>query len=126
MKKQIEQLWAALATFNIPVFEDEIAEDEELKLFDDGYHCFVYETLNFSNNNDLKSITQTVAIYYFSENRDDLDERAVDIMNAVNQVTGFTFVRTNKQRLQKKDTDQFVDRIIFEYNRKIAGVGGSV
>lgn len=118
MQKQINEMSAALNTFEVPIFEDEIAEDEEEQLFS-NYHCFIYETLNFSNNNDLKSVTQTVAIYYYSENRDDLDERTVDIILSLKDVTGFTFNRTTKQRLQKKDTDQFVDRVIFEYNRKI-------
>lgn len=115
----------ALKTFDVPLFEDEIAEDEEEKLYHNDYHCFVYETLNISNNNDLKSLTQTVAIYYYSENRDDLDERTVDIILSLRNVTGFSLNSTMKQRLQKKETDQFVDRVIFEYNRKIV-TGGKV
>ena len=125
MSKQIDEMQKALDTFDIPIFEDEIAEDEEEKLYRNGYHCFVYETLNISNNNDLKSLTQTVAIYYYSENRDDLDEQAVDIILSLRNVTGFSLNSTMKQRLQKKETDQFVDRVIFEYNRKIV-TGGKV
>lgn len=125
MQKQIDEMQTALKTFSIPLFEDEIAEDEEEQLYQNDYHCFVYETLNMSNNNDHKSLTQTVAIYYYSENRDDLDERAVEIILSLKDVTGFTLNRTTKQRLQKKETDQFVDRVIFEYNRKIV-VGVSV
>ncbi|RHW38703.1 hypothetical protein D1B33_07465 [Lysinibacillus yapensis] len=124
MQKQIEEMRAALNTFDIPLFEDEIAEDEEERLFND-YHCFVYEMLDIRNSNDMKSVTQTVAIYYYSENRDDLDERVIDIIISIKGVTGFTLAKTTKQRLQKKDTDQFVDRVIFEYNRKIV-VGGNV
>lgn len=125
MQKQIDEMREALNSFSIPVFEDEIAEDEEERLFQNDYHCIVYETLDIANNNDLKSITQTVVIYYYSENRDDLDEQIVDIILSLKDVTGFSLNRTTKQRLQKKDTDQFVDRVIFEYNRKIV-VGGSV
>lgn len=125
MQKQIDGICDALNAFNIPLFEDEIAEDEEEKLFKDEYHCFVYETLDIENSNDLKSIMQTVAIYYYSENRDDLDERSVDIILALKDVPGLSLSRTTKQRLQKKDTDQFVDRVVFEYTRKIV-VGVSV
>jgi len=125
MQKQIDEMQTALKTFDVPLFEDEIAEDEEEKLYHNDYHCFVYETLNISNNNDLKSLTQTVAIYYYSENRDDLDERTVDIILSLRNVTGFSLNSTMKQRLQKKETDQFVDRVIFEYNRKIV-TGGKV
>lgn len=119
MDKQIIGMRNSLELFGVPIFEDEIAEDEEEHLYQNDYHCFVYETLDISSNNDLKSITQTVAIYYYSENRDDLDERTVDIILSLKDVTGFSFNRTTKQRLQKKETDQFVDRVIFEYNRKI-------
>lgn len=125
MQKQIDEMQTALKTFDVPLFEDEIAEDEEEKLYHNDYHCFVYETLNISNNNDLKSLTQTVAIYYYSENRDDLDERTVDIILSLRNVTGFSLNSTMKQRLQKKETDHFVDRVIFEYNRKIV-TGGKV
>lgn len=125
MHRQIVQMQASLRTFDIPLFEDEIAEDEEEQLYQNDYHCFVYETLDISNNDDLKSITQTVAIYYYSENRDDLDERTVDIILSLKDVPGFSLNRTTKQRLQKKDTDQFVDRVIFEYNRRIV-TGGKV
>ncbi|MBD7946409.1 hypothetical protein H9650_20135 [Psychrobacillus sp. Sa2BUA9] len=119
MQRQIEEMQTALETFNIPLFEDEIAEDEEEKLYQNDYHCFVYETLDISNNDDLKSVTQTVAVYYYSENRDDLDERTVAIILSLKDVPGFSLNRTTKQRLQKKETDQFVDRVIFEYSRKI-------
>lgn len=119
MNKQMTEMRQALEQFNIPIFEDEIAEDEEEQLYQNGYNCFVFETLGMSNNRDLKSITQQVVIYYYSENRDDLDEQTADIILALKNVTGFTFERTTKQRLQKKDTDQFVDRIIFTYNRKL-------
>ena len=125
MQRQIVQMQASLRTFDIPLFEDEIAEDEEEQLYQNDYHCFVYETLDITNNDDLKSITQTVAIYYYSENRDDLDERTVDIILSLKDVPGFSLNRTTKQRLQKKETDQFVDRVIFEYNRRIV-TGGKV
>lgn len=119
MQKQIDEMCVALNSFSIPLFEDEIAEDEEQQLYKNGYHCFVYETLDISNSSDLKSVSQTIAIYYYSENRDDLDERTVDVILSLKDVPGFTLNRTTKQRLQKKDTDQYVDRVIFEYNRKI-------
>lgn len=125
MQRQIVQMQASLRTFDIPLFEDEIAEDEEEQLYQNDYHCFVYETLDIANNDDLKSITQTVAIYYYSENRDDLDERTVDIILSLKDIPGFSLNRTTKQRLQKKETDQFVDRVIFEYNRRIV-TGGKV
>jgi len=125
MHEQIDEMREALKSFSIPLFEDEIAEDEEEELYQNDYHCFVYETLDIAPNNDMKSVVQTIAIYYYSENRDDLDERTVDIILSLKDVKGFSLSRTTKQRLQIKDTDRFIDRVIFEYNRRIV-VGGTV
>ena len=119
MQKQIDEMRKALGLFNYLIFDFSFAEDEEEDLYRNGYHCFVYETLNISNNDDLKSVIQTVAIYFYSENRDDLDELTVDIILSLKDVPGFSLNGTTKQRLQKKETDQFVDRVIFEYNRRI-------
>lgn len=124
MNKQITEMRQTLEQFNIPIFEDEIAEDEEEQLYQNGYNCFVFETENITNNKDMKSVQQKVYIYFYSENLDDLDEWTIGIILAMRNVTGFTLHRTTKQRLQKKDTDQYVDRVIFEYNRKIVlGIG---
>lgn len=124
MNKQITEMRQTLGQFNIPIFEDEIAEDEEEQLYQNGYNCFVFETENITNNKDMKSVQQKVYIYFYSENLDDLDEWTIEIILAMRNVTGFTLHRTMKQRLQKKDTDQYVDRVIFEYNRKIVlGIG---
>lgn len=124
MNKQMTEMQQALEQFNIPIFEDEIAEDEEEQLYKNGYNCFVFETENIKNSNDMKSVQQKVYVYFYSENLDDLDERTISIILAMRNVTGFTLHRTTKQRLQKKDTDQYVDRVIFEYNRTIKlGVG---
>ncbi|MBO0586459.1 hypothetical protein [Sporosarcina sp. E16_8] len=117
MRGQISDIHAGLSSFSIPVFEDEIAEDEEKGLID--YHCFVYETSGMKNEKDMKSLTQAIHIYYYSENRSDIDEQTVDIIMALSGVKGMTLERTEKQRLQKKDTDRFIDRVILTYVRRI-------
>lgn len=119
MQKQIDMLVNGLKSFGLPVFEDEIAEDEEAEFVNNEYHCFVFETLGMTKMDDLKSINQVIAIYYYSENRDDLDERTIDIINALKDIPKVTFDSSTKQRLQKKDTDQFVDRVVLAYNRQI-------
>lgn len=119
MAEQVQGIYDGLTeTFNLPVFEDEIAEDEEKKMAD-GYHCFVYETSNMKNSNDRKSLTQSVHVYYYSENLDDIDVRTIDIIRSLAGVKGLIFERTTKQRLQKKDTDRFIDRVILIYSRRI-------
>lgn len=118
MQEQIQALYDALLTFGVPVYEDEISQDEEKKLHDD-YHCFVYFTDAMSINNDMKTISQAVQVHYYSEDREDLDERTVEIINALKSVKKMPFVRTRKDRLQKKDTEQYVDRVILTFARVI-------
>ncbi|MFJ7662960.1 hypothetical protein ACIQXW_11205 [Lysinibacillus sp. NPDC097162] len=119
MQEQIEALLKALNTFNIPVFEDGLAEDEEAQFEKKGYHFFVYETGNMFKNDDLKTIKQEIVVYYYSENRDDLDERTIEIIQALSKVPIIKFERSQKQQLRRKDTDNYVDRIVLLYNRKI-------
>lgn len=119
MQEQIDALLTALDTFDIPVFEDDLAEDEEAQFEKKKYHFFVYETGDMNKNDDRKSISQDVVIYYYSENRDDIDERTVDIITELSQVPRMSLERTQKQRLKRKDTDNYVDRVVFLYHRKI-------
>lgn len=118
MQEQAQALYDALLTFGVPVYEDEISQDEEKKLHDD-YHCFVYFTDAMSYNNDMKSISQAVHIHYYSEDREDLDERTIEIAERLKSVKRLLFVRTRKDRLQKKDTEQYVDRVILTFARVI-------
>lgn len=119
MNQQIEKILEVLRSFNIPVFEDEVAEDIQEQFKKDGHHFFVYSTGDMIRNDDKKSINQDVVIYYYSEKRDDLDERTVDIITALSKISLFKFERTQKQQLKRKDKDSYVDRVVFAYNRKI-------
>ncbi|GAB0169486.1 hypothetical protein LSPCS325_29230 [Lysinibacillus sp. CTST325] len=86
MQEQIDALLTALNTFDIPVFEDDLAEDEETQFKKKNYHFFVYETGDMNKNDDNKSISQDVVIYYYSENRDDIDERTIDIITELSNL----------------------------------------
>ena len=119
MNQQIDDLIAQLKTFNFPVFEDDLAEDEEKEFLKKGYNFFVYETGDMFKNDDMKSISQDVAVYYYSENRDDLDEFTINIIQTLSNIKLLSLVRTQKQRLRRKDTDSYVDRIVLVYTRKI-------
>lgn len=121
MQEQINQLLAVLKGFDLPVFEDELGEDEEenIRNAENGYHFFTFETGDITRNEGNKSVSQEVIVYYYSENRDDLDERTVDILSSLSTIPLMVFEGTQKQRLRRKDTDSYVDRIIFLYSRKI-------
>lgn len=123
MNQQIDEMLAALRSFNLPVFEDEVAEDEQEKFKKDGHHFFVYSTGDMVVKNDGKSIVQDIAVFYYSENLDNLDERIVDIIQAIPNNNLFRLERTSKQRLQRKDTDGYVDRVVIMYNRIIVMQG---
>lgn len=128
MNQQIDGLRKVLESFGLKVYEDEVREDEEALHREDkkeGYHFFVFTTGDMNTNEDLKSINQEIAIYYYSENRDDLDERTIDIILALKEVPMFTFDGTFKERLKRKDAERYVDRIVFIYNRRII-LGGTL
>jgi hypothetical protein len=58
-------------------------------------------------------------VYYYSENRDDVDEQTIDIISSVSSIKGINFVNTVKERLQEKDTDRYVDRVTLVFRRVI-------
>jgi hypothetical protein len=118
MREQIDELVNGLKDqFGLPVFEDEIAEDEEETLSE--YNCFVFETGEFRTTNDIRKVIQDIYVYYYSENRDDVDEQTIDIISVVSSIKGVNFVNTIKERLQEKDTDRYVDRVTLVFRRVI-------
>jgi hypothetical protein len=117
MREQIDTLVNGLKGFGLPVYEDEIAEDEEETLTE--YNCFVFETGEFRTTNDIRKVTQDIYVYYYSENRDDVDEQTIDVISVVSSIKGMSFVNSIKERLQEKDTDRYVDRVTLVFRRVI-------
>jgi hypothetical protein len=120
MREQKEGIFNNLQVqFNLPVFEDEIAEDEEKSLDKNGYNCFVFETSEFQITQDIKKVRQNINVSYYSENRDDVDETSIDIISVLNSVKGVNFSSSRKERLQMKETDRFIDRVTLTFIRMI-------
>lgn len=120
MRKQKSNIYDGIVeTFKLPVYEDEIAEDEDERLLEEGYNCFILETGEFQPTNDFKKVSQNIRIYYYSENRDDVDEQTIDIISTCIRAPGVTFTNSNKERLQMKDTDRFIDRVVLQFRRVI-------
>jgi len=120
MREQKEAIFNNLSTqFNLPVFEDDIAEDEEKDLDKNGYNCFIFETGNFQPTQDFKKLSQDINVYYHSENKDDVDEMTIDIISSLITVKGVYFTDSTKERMQMKDTDRFMDRVTITFTRKI-------
>lgn len=116
MGEQSESIYQSLsAHFNIPVFQDDIAEDETPDTL--KYLLIVYGDI--TGLETRKTLNQEVVIVYISENNDLVDEDTIDIISIVTNVKAVEFDRTIKQRLQKKDTDEYVDQVSVYFKRKI-------
>jgi hypothetical protein len=120
MHKQKEGIFNSLQThFTLPVFEDEMAEDEEKQLDKKGYNCFIFETSEFQTTDDIKKLKQNIYVSYYSENKDDVDETTIDIISVLTTIKGVTFSSSKKERLQMKETDRFIDRVRLTFTRVI-------
>lgn len=115
MGEQVDLINNNLSTyFQLPIFQDEVAEDELPKEF--NYFLIVYGDMEPSGN---KAVNQEINVIYVTENNDQVDEDTIDIISLVQKVSNVTFVRTIKQRGQKKETDEFVDQVTVVFDRKI-------
>lgn len=115
LRKQNKQIVDSLSShFNLNVYQDDIAEDEEK----DSYEFFIFETGEMATTDSEGFITQEVYVHFVSENRDDLDECTLDIISILKSIK-FNFVRSVKARYQKGETDSFVDRVSIQVRRRI-------
>lgn len=120
MKKQKSEIYNGLSnTFLLPVYEDEIAEDEDERLIQEGYNCFILETGEFQPTNDFTKLSQNIRVYYYSENSDDVDEQTLDIISTCIKAKAVSFTGSIKERLQMKDTDRYIDRVVIAFRRVI-------
>ncbi|MGE6552915.1 hypothetical protein ACQKFK_29425 [Bacillus mycoides] len=106
-------------SFELLVVEDELAEDEESQLTEEGYNCFILEYGEFQPSSNERTISQNVYVSYLSENQANLDEQVIDILSLVSNVKKVSFVVTKSDRLQVKDTDRYIDRVVFTFKRVI-------
>lgn len=91
--------------FNVEVYQDQVSEDEE-----EDYHYFIFETGGFEKTENKLTLRQNVLIRYYSENRDDLDERMLDII-ATLEATGHAFQHSNKTSIRKGEVDEYIDEV---------------
>jgi uncharacterized protein YuzB (UPF0349 family) len=116
MKEQSEGVYDTLKNhFNLPVFQDDIAEDEIPSEF--NYFLLVYGDMTPTDTS--RNLIQEVYVTYITENNDMVDEETVDIISLISILKNIDFVRSIKQRLQKKDTDDYIDQVDIIFKRKI-------
>ncbi|WBX80125.1 hypothetical protein PD280_21405 [Virgibacillus salarius] len=116
MNKQRNKLVKDLETiFHLPVFEDEIAEDELPSTA--NYFLVVYGDMRATSS--VKSVYQEVFVVYVSEDNGDVEPTTLDILTVVSNIRGIEFNRTIKERVQKNETDDFVDQVTLIFRRKL-------
>lgn len=121
INEQREEIFSSLKNnFNLNVYEDEIAEDEEKELINsDSYNFFTLEFSDIRSTNNIKQLFQMFIVEYYSENRDDVDEKVIDVITLLKKIKGVTFDTTRKDRLQMKDTERYIDRVSIIFKRMI-------
>jgi hypothetical protein len=103
-------------TFNLPVFEDELGEDELPEAF--NYFYIIYG--DFRKTDAVKRLIQEIYIVYVTEKNPDVETTTLDIITTISKVSAVEFNRTVKERYQKKDSDEYVDQVTIVFTRKIA------
>ncbi|SCM90415.1 Uncharacterized protein BWAI21_05931 [Bacillus mycoides] len=117
-KKRLQKMNSLLISrlkdaFDVGVYQDQVSEDEEK-----DYHYFIFETGGFQNTESKLTLRQNVLIRYYSENRDDLDERMLDIIETL-EATGHSFQHSNKTSIQKGEVDEYIDEIEINVTRLV-------
>lgn len=105
--------------FDLPVFQDNINDDEVPA--NHNYFLIVYGDIGRTEEQKSsgKHLSQEIYVVYLSENNDNIDENSLDIISLVEGVKAITFQRTTKERVQKADTSEFVDRVTYIFSRMI-------
>lgn len=116
IEKQNNQIYNNLVgAFQLPVFQDEVAKDEvpnELTLF-----LIVYG--NLTAGESVGTLSQEIYITYLAEGSNTIETDALDIISSITSIRTLSFVRTERDRVQKLNTDEYVDRINFIFRRGI-------
>lgn len=101
--------------FNLPTFEDDIAEDELPADF--NYFLIVYGDMKRTES--PRVFLQDVFVVYLSENNDQVNEDTLDIISIGESIKTTTCEGAVKERIKKNDSDQYIDRVTINFVRKI-------
>ena len=117
MRRQQEFIYEGLVNeFNLPVVEDEFSSDELPASF--NHFLIVYG--DFQKNQSHAQLLQEIYVIYLSEDNPEVETTTVDIISTISKVPGVEFNRTVKERLRKKDSDDFVDQVTLIFRRKVS------
>lgn len=117
MEQQHKDVYDNLSsTFNLPVFEDELSEGEYPTSL--NYFYIIYG--DFRKTEAVGRLLQEIYVVYVSEDNPNVETTTLDVITTISKVKGIEFNRTVKQRLQKDDTDSYVDQVTLVFTRKVA------
>lgn len=117
MKRQHDEIYNNLTdTFKLPVFVDEVAEDET----PESYNYFFIMYGDFRRTESVKYLLQEIYVIYVTEDNPKVEEDSLDVITVVSKVGGIEFNRTVKERLQKDDMDSYIDQVTFIFTRKVS------
>lgn len=111
---QIKKIKESLEdNFNLPLFQDAVAEDE----LPENFNYFILETGEIEVVNEPKySVNQAIYITFYSENREDLTGDALDIISLI-QTSNMRFRRTDLNHLKLENQDRYIDQLSFTFAR---------
>lgn len=116
MNKQQQSIFDDLkSTFSLPVFEDDLTEDE----FPADFNYFLVVYGDFRKTESEKHLVQEVYVVYVTEDNPNVETNTLDIITVIKNIKGVVFERTVKERLQKEDTDSFVDQVTCIFSRRV-------
>ena len=116
MQEQQQAIYDGLLTFNLPVYEDEPSEGE----YPDKLNMIFVVYGDFYNQKSTGYLTQEIYVVYVSEDNPDVETMSIDFISTVVKVSTVEFDRTIKERLQKKDSDDYIDQVTLVFKRKVA------
>lgn len=119
MRNQRIAINEALSKHSIPVYENEMAEDEYDEFISGNRLSMVVATGEIVPTGDNKSMSQAVFIEYYSFNTEDVDEKTLEIILGLNLVKAIKFVKSYKNRVQIGETSEYLDRVTLHFERKI-------
>jgi hypothetical protein len=116
IKKQNMGIYENLSShFQLPIFQDDIAENE----YPTEYNYFLLIYGDIESTESIGYLSQEIYVTYITEDNEFVDEQTLDIISLVSNIPGINFNRSIKQRLQKKDIDDFLDQVTVIFRRKM-------
>lgn len=116
LNKQNTAIFKTLSDhFKLPLFQDDVADDEVPK----NYNYFLLIYGDIESTSTTKTLVQDIYVIFVTENNELVDEQTLDIISVISNVPGINFNRSLKQRLQKKDKDEFLDQVTVIFRRKM-------